>query len=77
MYSRLDNSNIKTSITRSGTGLGLYICKKILSHYNGTIDCKSEIGKGSTFTFTIDAERIDISEKSTQLDNKVSQVFQI
>lgn len=36
-----------------GTGLGLYICKKIIELSGGTISATSEEGKGSTFTFTL------------------------
>lgn len=36
-----------------GTGLGLPICKQIISHHNGSITVKSEIGKGSIFTVQI------------------------
>jgi signal transduction histidine kinase len=35
------------------TGLGLAICRKIVSSYNGAIGCESEPGKGTTFTFTL------------------------
>jgi len=36
-----------------GTGLGLYLCKKILGMMGGAIRVKSELGVGSTFTFMI------------------------
>lgn len=36
-----------------GTGIGLSLCKTITEHYNGTITCESELGKGSTFTLTL------------------------
>jgi len=32
-----------------GTGLGLYICRRIVSHLNGQLDCASKPGSGSSF----------------------------
>jgi signal transduction histidine kinase len=36
-----------------GSGLGLYICHKIISAHQGEIRAESEIGKGTTFIITI------------------------
>ena len=39
---------------RGGTGLGLAIVKNIIARHRGELGIRSEVGKGSTFTITLD-----------------------
>ncbi len=51
IFQRFYQSEQKYS--RTGLGLGLYLCKTFIERQNGSITCMSEPGKGSTFEISL------------------------
>lgn len=54
--------------TRSGSGIGLALCRELIDLMNGQITVKSTLNKGSTFSFWIPLEEI--------IDGSMNDLFQ-
>ena len=63
-FSQVDNTLARKF---GGSGLGLAISKGLLSLMNGVIWCESELGKGSSFYFTIPYLPAEVSTKIAQM----------
>jgi two-component system sensor histidine kinase VicK len=49
-YYRVNNKQMKTV---AGFGIGLYLCSEIIKRHEGRIWVESEVGRGSTFSFSL------------------------
>ncbi|MBQ8413578.1 MAG: response regulator [Lachnospiraceae bacterium] len=59
LFDSFQRMDLKRNKYIQGTGLGLSITKQLVDNMNGTIEVKSEYGKGSCFTVKIPQEIVD------------------
>ncbi len=54
MYMAFSREDEKLQNAIQGSGVGLAICKQLVDLMGGTIDCESELGKGTKFTIKLE-----------------------
>lgn len=62
---------IQTSMCKSGTGLGLTICDKLVNLLDGKIEVKSTLGMGSTFIVKVKYKPYEDYERNMKRDAKL------
>ncbi|MDT5156613.1 MAG: hypothetical protein QOC61_2085 [Acidobacteriota bacterium] len=55
IFDKYAQARSRATRSEKGTGLGLYITRQLVDLHGGHIEVQSELGKGSTFSFTIPA----------------------
>lgn len=67
-FSQVENSHYNYQ----GTGLGLPIVKKLLDLHGSEINLESEVGKGTSLSFIIDLEPINLAEEAIDINTTLT-----
>jgi CheY-like chemotaxis protein len=68
LFTRFSQASPRTHIDYGGSGLGLFISKRLTQMHGGAIGFSSKAGLGSTFSFYVKSRRSDVSARNNSHD---------
>ncbi|MFI3306167.1 MAG: ATP-binding protein [Rikenellaceae bacterium] len=74
LFERFNTLNTNNHSDQSGSGIGLSLVKEYVDMHNGTIQVESELGRGSTFTFTLPLDRSKLGVETTAAEQTSQEV---
>ncbi|MEM8521929.1 PAS domain S-box protein [Flavobacterium sp. PL12] len=78
IFENFQQASSHTSRLYGGTGLGLAIVKQLIEPQGGTIRVKSEVGQGSTFSFTLNFQKTttetELESENIELDKEIKNI---
>ena len=73
LFSPFSKEENELSKNEGGSGLGLNICKNLISQMNGEISCESILSKGTTFIISIDFELITEVKEEDKIIERIDE----
>jgi hypothetical protein len=77
LFQRFTQASPETHVTYGGSGLGLFICRKLTELQGGQITVQSRRGEGSKFSFYIEVKRAQPPTPITSHDPMVAAAAEL
>lgn len=75
IFRAFDQADASTTRKYGGTGLGLTISNRLLELMNSKLEVTSELGLGTTFSFTVDFTTVDSQLIETKIERSLKKVL--
>jgi signal transduction histidine kinase len=66
LFDKYEQARNRATRGEKGTGLGLYITKQLVELHGATIHVESEVGRGSTFSFTLPVSLLETNKATSK-----------